>query len=123
MSLHRRKWSQKEKEEILLYADEHGVSKTSRAHIPIFQYAPHQFIHFRSILLRLDNMLNYFKIFWKTITTVVFFRLLFTLISDGFLNCGLILFFFRCGILFKFDFHLICIPFKAFAFTSKKHAS
>lgn len=30
MSLHRRKWSQKEKEEILLYADEHGVSKTSR---------------------------------------------------------------------------------------------
>lgn len=30
MSLYRRKWSQKEKEEILLYADEHGVSKTSR---------------------------------------------------------------------------------------------
>src|SRR5690554_4909876 len=92
----------------------------------IFQYfrtlLPN-FLHFRSILLRLDNMLNYFKIFWKTITTVVFFRLLFTLISDGFLNCGLILFFFRCGILFKFDFHLICIPFKAFAFTSKKHAS
>jgi transposase-like protein len=30
MSLHRRKWSQKEKEEILLYVDEHGVSKASR---------------------------------------------------------------------------------------------
>lgn len=30
MSLHRRKWSQKEKEEVLLYVDEHGVSKASR---------------------------------------------------------------------------------------------
>ena len=30
MNLHRRKWSQKEKEEILLYVDEHGVSKASR---------------------------------------------------------------------------------------------
>lgn len=30
MSLHRRKWSQKEKEEILLYVEENGVSKTSR---------------------------------------------------------------------------------------------
>ena len=30
MSLHRRKWSQKEKEEILLYVDENGVSKASR---------------------------------------------------------------------------------------------
>lgn len=30
MSLHRRKWNQKEKEEILLSLEEHGVSKTSR---------------------------------------------------------------------------------------------
>ena len=30
MSLHRRKWSQQEKEEVLLYVDEHGVSKASR---------------------------------------------------------------------------------------------
>lgn len=30
MSLHRRKWSQKEKEEILLYVDTQGVSKASR---------------------------------------------------------------------------------------------
>ena len=30
MSLHRRKWSQKEKEEVLLYVDEYGVSKASR---------------------------------------------------------------------------------------------
>lgn len=30
MSLHRRKWKQKEKEEILLYMQEHGVSKASR---------------------------------------------------------------------------------------------
>ncbi len=30
MSLHRRKWNQKEKEEILLYLEDHGVSKTSR---------------------------------------------------------------------------------------------
>lgn len=30
MSLHRKKWSKKEKEEILLYVDEHGISKASR---------------------------------------------------------------------------------------------
>lgn len=30
MSLHQKKWKQKEKEEILLYVEEHGVSKTSR---------------------------------------------------------------------------------------------
>ena len=30
MSLHQKKWKQKEKKEILLYVEEHGVSKTSR---------------------------------------------------------------------------------------------
>ena len=30
MSLHRKKWSKKDKEEVLLYNDQHGVSKTSR---------------------------------------------------------------------------------------------
>lgn len=30
MSLHQKKWNQKEKEEILLHAENHGVSKTSR---------------------------------------------------------------------------------------------
>lgn len=30
MSLHRKKWSQKEKEEVLLNVEEHGVSRTSR---------------------------------------------------------------------------------------------
>lgn len=30
MGLHRRKWSKKDKEEILLYAEENGVSRASR---------------------------------------------------------------------------------------------
>lgn len=30
MNLHRKRWNQKDKEEILLYADEHGVSRASR---------------------------------------------------------------------------------------------
>lgn len=30
MSLHRKKWSKKDKEEVLLYNDQHGVSQTSR---------------------------------------------------------------------------------------------
>lgn len=30
MSLHRKNWSQKEKEEVLLYFEEHGISRTSR---------------------------------------------------------------------------------------------
>jgi hypothetical protein len=28
MSLHRKKWSKKDKEEVLLYNDQHGVSQT-----------------------------------------------------------------------------------------------
>lgn len=30
MNLHRKRWNQKDKEEVLLYADEHGVSRASR---------------------------------------------------------------------------------------------
>lgn len=30
MNLHRKRWNQNDKEEILLYAEEHGISKASR---------------------------------------------------------------------------------------------
>lgn len=30
MSLHRKKWSQKEKEEVLLFTEEHGITRASR---------------------------------------------------------------------------------------------
>lgn len=30
MSFHRKKWNKKDKKEVLLYSDQHGISQTSR---------------------------------------------------------------------------------------------